>query len=395
MLFICLLLFKVTTTQGIIELEYSRVYDSIFLDIGFGNPPHNGEIEVNMNADYNWVSPFYYSPDKSLTSVPIANNTIEHYSKYSNATIYKDSLFLFYGSEPLHRIDNMVFYYIEDTISKHYEFLSFAFKAHDSYSGNHNNFLVPLLKSKHLIPKASFALKTNGRYLGEFFLGGIPLTYVSTYTYIATIPIIIEDDDLYSRINWGFNLHSITFSNGSTYNNNYQYSYFDIKEAYIHSPRKFIEYLRNNILYEYITNLKCQINDDYQYNKYTFKCEQDIISSLPEVYINIDKYKFKLKQGEWFDCYGKSCECIFTLNTRCEGEWIFGLPFITDDIIEFDYDSKEAKLYSKHDYTCQHESNVNSVNNNTLLIKVIIKHICLLLILNTLMNMFIIFNKHK
>jgi hypothetical protein len=390
------LLVKVTITQSVIELEYSRVYDSIFLDIGFGNPPINGEIEVNMNMDYNWVSPYYYSPDKSSTAIPIANTSIEHYSKYFNATIYKDTLFIFYGSETLHKIDNMTFYYIEDKISKHYEFLTFAFRAHDSHSGSNSNFIVPLLKSKHLIPKASFALKTNGRYLGDVYLGGIPLTYASTHTYIATIPIIIEDEDIYTRINWGFNLHSITFSNISTYNNNYQYAYFDIKEAYIHSPRKFIEYLKNNILHVHIINNKCKVVDDHQYDKYTFKCEREILILLPEVYININKYMFKFKPNEWFDCYGQSCECVFTLNTRCESEWIFGLPFIKDDIIEFDYDSSEARLYSRNAYIFRHEvDNVNSNSNNTLLIKVIIKYICLLLILNTLMNMFIIFNKHK
>lgn len=396
LLLLLFLLFKVTITQDIIELVYSRVYNSIYLDIGFGNPPRNGEVEVNMIADYNWVSSFYYSPNKSSNSIYITNNTIYHYSQYSNATLYKDSIFFFHNNEPLQRIDNITFYYINDIVTTHSEFLSFAFKVANSYTSSNTDLLIPFMKSKHLIPKASFALKSNGRYLGDFYLGGIPLTYASTYTYNATIPIIIEDDDMFSRINWGFNLYSISFSNGSSYNVNYQYAYFDIKEEYIFSPKSFINFLKEHILHDYIANSKCKLNEHVKYNRYTFACDNSIIPLLPEMYVNVGKYVFSFTPNEWFDCYGSLCECIFSVNSHCENEWIFGLPFIKNDIIEFDYESSDVKVYSNNKKAfVLNESHVNNKVNKALLIKVIFKYICLLLIINILMNVFISFNKHN
>ena len=144
---------------------------------------------------------------------------------------------------------------------------------------------------------------------------------------------------------WGCQLSGIGFR--TYYYQNNATSYFNVNEYYILVPVDFLYFMGHTILGEYFQDDICKLRHNFEYTY--FECEkQMIINNEMEIIINFDNGNIlTLNLQNLFECkLLKSCESLFRYNYIQRKGFVFGSAFISQYVMEFNYESNSISLYS-------------------------------------------------
>ena len=228
--------------------------------------------------------------------------------------------------------------------------------------------LYQAYKDKH-IDKLIFAFENISKEKGYLYLGGLPLqTKKGKYENKCQIENKLNK---YESL-WGCKLNYVYIGNyhkqrTNVYMNNQNYySSFDTNISHIISPGSFIEYLRDNLFYDYINNSKCT----YHKNEGTFECICDIfIDKLSSITFSFGK-EFTIQINKLASIIGtkedKYCKLNIIKNQK-RNEWIFGTSFLNNYDIEFYPEQEEIIFFSGREFTKGkvYDTNDSEINNKS------------------------------
>jgi hypothetical protein len=187
-------------------------------------------------------------------------------------------------------------------------------------------------------------LLNNKNKDGIVFFGGIPKNYIfNKYRYNCKLT---EKYNFWScelshvfigDINKNNNSENIYFENNN-------YAYFNAAEMRILAPRDFIIFLKINYFQNELLDGDCKY---YMYGTYIFECKCELRDKFPNISFIFNNYKYTFTSSELFKDYGGGlCHFLIQDNSLRHNNFLFGAPFMSKVISNFDYETKYITFYS-------------------------------------------------
>ena len=149
---------------------------------------------------------------------------------------------------------------------------------------------------------------------------------------------------------WNCYLSKISINNSNLYPFYYgNYANFQLNKKKMLVPKKFMNYLEENIFKDLIKRHKCNITIKYE-KRYIYCDEFTTITKLPKLIFDFGNFKRYITFFDLFVCYvGDICYSLFkSFENEKEENWIFTTSFIHHLIVTFDYEKKSVFLYGRY-----------------------------------------------
>lgn len=238
-----------------------------------------------------------------------------------------------------------------------------------------------------LISKRRFRIETSSLAgkIGKLFFGDFSgyYSYSTNHYHFYHCPVKVKKDDWNCNLNYiiigKINMdHHLTKNSKGFYgyqidldSTNHYYSdtpvYFSSIDNYLFVPNTFIEWLRNNFFKEQIESKNCKeisIEKDMK----GFECNSTGISNLNKINFVFESFALMIHPRWRLFTEDKGTDkFIFIIVHKGQYEkWLFGLMFIKNEIMFFDYDSDEVIFYSSFEieYANIYNSNKKIKNDN-------------------------------
>ena len=338
------------------------ISDCLYVKMNLGNPGQFSTIHVNTARDISWTTTFYFNNHHSHTLSPPKTETILFDSfkintaKYNDEAVFTNKNNIPYNTtfKPL-AVSKWFFYYLDEGLIDEFETIGMSFK----YSNSEFN-MIERLYQDNKIKHKEFTLINNNYYTTDFKTGvmiigkGSKIEYNSNNVSKGTCNVITNSN---YTLHWGCTLNYIELiglnhnsrtsaSNIFRINNTEgnSYSYFQTNQKPIYAPFTQFKQLVN-VLVSVIGNNtnECRMNEKLLH--YTFQCECEAITNKNfSIAFNIGNYVYKVSDIFYseFDSY-----CTFIVQSKKQNDnvWIFGMDFIKQYDITFDYGNSLLTIY--------------------------------------------------
>ena len=318
--------------------------------------------ELDMAAPYNWLSPYSLSLE-SASSLPSIGMGITNFRKQKSLhyIIYKDSIVLGNTGKTY---ENFQFYYFQNK-TNYFDSIALAYKVKEG-----SLCLVHSLFFDSIIEHRRFAFIRSKFFEGSFYFGGFPSEFKQKH-YNASCHIL-ED-----RSTWGCKLPTIYL--GESQFENIWFSYFQTNINLIKAPKQFIEFLSDNYFEDKINKGVCQKITVFT-EHYECKCRE--IKDFPDIRFIFGSIVFRFNKDKLFVQFDTICQLLIEQNTD-GNHWIFGLPFVDEYGMEFDYEKKSITFYDTSPFEILKDKiQISKSSPKT----IIIINIILLVILSTILS---------
>ena len=351
-----------------IQLSYRAFYANIYI----GEPEVKVLLPLDQEMQILWADSGGYRVENSSTSKVINDTEISfRYNRFYGKTI-SDKICLrnnidINTNEIVNDTKNIIlddFWFIKVGYIRGYDNrvggIGLAYKfADERYS------LIHQLKEKNIISHLSYGFIpsllintyeqsenekinetsfNNKNKDGIVFFGGIPKNYIfNKYRYNCKLT---EKYNFWScelshvfigEINKNNNSENIYFENNN-------YAYFNAAEMRILAPREFIIFLRINYFQNELLDGTCKY---YMYGTYIFECKCELRDKFPNISFIFNNYKYTFTSSELFKDYGGGlCHFLIQDNSLRKDNFLFGAPFMSKFISNFDYETKYITFYS-------------------------------------------------
>ena len=343
-------------------IPFTEYYGSYYMNLTLGNPHQTQLKSIDLELQITWTDNIFYKPINSSTSKKISETFLSFRKIDLYGFIYSDIItFINEEYKPIN-LNNFHFAVINNTrgYDSRIGGFGFCFKFTDfKYSIIHNLFYQNLISKKKfgIVPNNIFNDNINNNFsnkniinnnnFGKFFFGGIPLNL--TYNLYKSSCKITEKYNFWScELSYIF-IGEISEKYENKYYKNNDYSYFNSAESRILVPEKFMIYLKENYLKQYLENKTC--NYILYGMNYRFECECNIIKNLDKLTFIFDSFQFIFNYSQLFIFYGNNiCNSIIYSNHLRYNNFVFGVPFLKNFYTEFSYDDKIIFFYSNHKF---------------------------------------------
>lgn len=319
-------LFDIIESKKILKLPLIRNYGTYDIEISINNKPFK-YFELNMLAEYIWINKFFTNEDEEVIYSPNKEEMILFNTKVEAK---KDSPSLTFNIKDNITVNSFPLYYIVEYSNNFYDTLPLAFKfSNESYS------LIHFLKKNNYIDNKGFGIIYNKDNISEasLYLGGFP----NEFSEGKSLTVKVNE----SFSSWGFTLYKIKIS--SYIYKVEQYSFFQTKEPKILVPIEFYNFLRKNILNEYIMDEYCYYVNSVNGEQFVCICSQ--IEDFPNITFIFNNIQFSFTKNDLFSSL--SDRCVFNIVLNHSNDWVLGITFLSKYHTYFDYDTKSIIFYHK------------------------------------------------
>ena len=304
-------------------------YNSPKLDVYFGTPGQNQNIQLSLTYPRTWVSPGTYEIANSSTGIRIKEDIMF-------PSEVRMSLFGFEARDVM-KINSteitMDFFVLKSGIVFQFGIIGLARVFEDKkYS------LIHQLKKNNLIDYNAFGFDfyNNTVYFGKF-----PYEKYNRDKYqISSCDVTIREDR--PKENWACDLDRVFYIGNNTkkvFYNNHIYSHFSISSMII-APDSFLSFLNETHFKTAISNKKCEFTSLKEY-----ECDEDIIDSFGDLYFVFNGVGLKLNNKKlWKKKQNRFSFAIqggYHVFTGMKDEWILGNTAWEVANTEFDYDEQK------------------------------------------------------
>ena len=316
-------------------IEFSFHDGRIMIKSKVGNPKQEIEKTLLQNSYYNILNndeDFNKSHSKSLTIINNIlyqkdNNIFETIECYDNITFNKI------------KIDKLHFLINNNTnlLKIKRDGFSFAYNVSENHSITHQ------LYTSNISNYLSYSIFQNTIIGGYIYFGNVKPLYLSFYKKGVCN---MNKNSFY----WNCYLSKISINNSNLYPFYYgNYANFQLNKKKMLVPKKFMNYLEENIFKDLIKRHKCNITIKYE-KRYIYCDEFITITQLPKLIFDFGNFKRYITFFDLFVCYvGDICYSLFkSFENEKEENWIFTTSFIHHLIVTFDYEKKSVFLYGRY-----------------------------------------------
>ena len=351
-----------------------------FIPVYFGSNHEPFKIQLDTTTSYTWIPSTNFDLD-----VPKYNILESNYGKRTNKTIeIEDEDGVIYGKLSFDSINidnininrfNFILANGHDPFFKDYPKgkLGLGYDSDDKYNLN----FIHQLKEQKLIEKELFIIDKFSKKLiiGKIpdYLEDVPKTTCSLYN--------SNDLDEKNKQSWGCELYKIfcgiyesnlvtisfneegqlilTEENSIDYDiskDAYEPAIFDITYPYIKFPKKYLNYIKGNLIIKYLEGL-CEENKDR--DSIFFICDKkNIFEGKSYLSLFINKRMFFFYSSDLFKpLEDEKFELLIRFpRNREDNAFKIGAPFLNKWIIAYDYEEKEIIFYGENfiDLSCRY-----------------------------------------
>ena len=307
-------------------------YNSPKLDVYFGTPGQNQNIQLSLTYPRTWVSPGTYEIANSSTGIRIKEDIMF-------PSDVRMSLFGFEARDVMKMNDTeitMDFFVLQSGIVFQFGIIGLAREFEDEkYSFIHQ------LKKNNLIDYNAFGFDFDN---STIYFGKFPYEKYSKDKYkISSCDVTIREDR--PKENWACELDRVFYISNNTkkvFYNNHIYSHFSISSMII-APDSFLSFLNETQFKIPITNNKCEFTSLKEY-----ECDEDIIDSFGNLYFVFNGVGFMLNNkilwNKKQNRYSYGIQGGFHVFTGMKDEWILGSKAWQVVNTEFDYDKQKVSF---------------------------------------------------
>ena len=318
-------------SENIITVPLFYHYGTYDMKLYIGDENEFKFVELNLLSDVLWLTPPFFENNDILTRAKEENITANNH----NITALRINTSISFDKERTISINNYSLYYVDNNLVRGYDTFPLALKF-----SNQNKSIVHMLYKEKKINSLSFGFKYSIKNkTAKFFLGGIPIDELFTFTYQTSLPMNITKT-------WSSVLDNIHFYD-CDYKVNAVVSFLP-NNQYILVPIKFLDYLKQKIFQQYYYNKTC-VSVIYL-DGYGIECEYKFIEYFPSIIFTIQGINFTLTKQDLFDY--KEGVGIFLIRKKRSApySWILGMPVLSHYTTEFNYEKNVISFRSSHPF---------------------------------------------
>ena len=296
---------------------------------------------INNNEDFNINNSQTLSIIKNITYERDNNtyDTLECIDNFKfNSKIYVNNLTFLTNKQ-------------ENLIKVKRDGFTFAYNISENHSITHQ------LYKNNISDYLSYTIFQNSLIGGYIYFGNVKKVYLSFYKKGFCI--------MNKKLNfWNCYLRYIKINNSNInpfyYSN---YASFQVNKRKMLVPKRFMNYLEENIFKDLINRKKCNITIKNK-KRYIYCDEFTTITLLPRLIFDFGNFKNVFNFLNLFVCYiNDICYSLFkSFEYENEENWILTSSFIHHLLVSFDYEKKSVTIYGR---------NMQSIDQKEIVIKYI------------------------
>lgn len=319
--------------EKIISSSFRRTWGDLTINVTLGTPPQTVNLHMDLINDITYMNKSIFIKDKSQTFITQKDELLQLNNKTIPSCLSTDKFRIL--SETV-EIEEFYFYYIESIVNPPYDG-AIGLSPH-SYLSNLS--FISQLYDNNLISNKSFGIHFIREYNGNIFFGGIPYDILKDY------PFSFSCQQNLNESLWGCILKKVYLNN----NKEYEYgkiAYFNLNDTSGLVPLSFIHYLNETFFNPFYPQRRCIY---YEYKNYVYIwCRCEVINIFPNITFAFEnEIEITLNGKDIFVQSEGDCYLLMKSRTENNNEWCFGYFFMLKNMLLFNYENNEMRIYSKN-----------------------------------------------